>query len=445
MSVTVSYCSPNDIKDRLNEWHVENPKQHELMRKSVQAHGIVQPPLVDSNMRVVCGGLTVKVARELGLNEMPYIVVDHMSDDQLRLYSIRATQIAKFAEYDEEMLAVEIRQLQQLIEMPSFADLGFEQGEMDRILKLTELDLGIDIDTAPEVEHRFTVTQPGDCWVMEGHRLLCGDALQSENYDRLMSGNRARFGLSDVPYNLDHSIISGNGRFKHDNFKMGSGEYSPNEFTRFLTKAMRNMADHSMDGSLHALFMSYHFLLELLRAGTVVFGRPKAMCTWIKKQGGQGGIFRSQTEFIVYFKNGTAPYLNNVQLGRHGRNRTNAWFCDGMNTPSVERDELLSEHPTPKPVQLLKDAILDVTNSGDIVLDPFAGIGSIILAAHACERRAFAMEIDPGYVDVSLRRVRKTLGIEPIRESDGMSFTELENKLLETSRDAVFEGVDHGA
>ena len=208
---------------------------------------------------------------------------------------------------------------------------------------------------------------------------------------------------------------------------MAHGEMSPGEFTRFLTTVMRHMALHSMDGSLHALFMSYHYLLELLRAGSIVYGRPKAICTWVKKQGGQGGLFRSQTEFIAYFKNGTAPFLNNVQLGRHGRNRTNAWFCDGMNTPSAERDELLAEHPTPKPVELLKDAILDVTQIGDIVLDPFAGIGSIILAAHACERRAFAMEIEPGYVDVSLRRVRKSLVSEPVRESDGMTFTELEN------------------
>lgn len=425
MSVYLEYRSPSEILDRKNEWREECPKQLELMRRFVREHGVVEPPLIDASNRIVCGSLTVKVAREIGLNSIPVLRADHMSDDELRLYAVRASKVASLSGYDEKVLAIELRELEVLLQLNTHLDFGFEQGELDRIFNLADLDLGSELDAVPVVE-KTPLSRTGDCWLMGEHRLLCGDALDPVNYPLLMRGEKARFVFSDVPYNLSADTISGNGRFQHDDFAMAYGEYSPAEFTRFLTKAMRNMAAHSMDGSLHAFFMSYHYLLELLRAGKIVYDRPKAMCTWVKTQGGQGSLYRSQTEYIVFFRNGSGPFVNNVQNGRFGRNRTTAWHYEGMNVLSKERDELLENHPTPKPVPLLKDAILDVTNRGDIVLDPFAGSGSLILAAEATERRAFTMEIDPHYVDVTLRRVHKSLGIDPVRESDGMLFSELE-------------------
>jgi len=203
---------------------------------------------------------------------------------------------------------------------------------------------------------------------------------------------------------------------------------SPNEFTRFLTTVMRLMKDATEPGAWLAYFMSFHFLLELLRAGTVVFGRPRAMCTWVKTHPGQGSPFRSQTEQVVYFRNGDAPPRDNVQLGKHGRNRSTAWHYEGMTTASKERSELLKSHATPKPLELLQDAILDVTTHDGIVLDPFGGIGSTMLAAHAVERRAYLIEIEPRYVDAAIRRMRAATGLEAIRASDGRSFAELEDK-----------------
>ncbi|MEO9461454.1 MAG: site-specific DNA-methyltransferase [Marinomonas sp.] len=239
-----------------------------------------------------------------------------------------------------------------------------------------------------------------------------------------MNGQLAQFGITDAPYNLPMSTISSDPN--REEFSFGHGEMSPNEFTRFLTTVMRSMKAASKEGSLQAFFMSYHFLLELLRAGTIVFGRPKAMCTWVKSQPGQGSLFRSQTEQVAYFRNGDAPHINNVQLGKHGRNRSTAWHYDGMTTASSERADLLKEHATPKPVDLLQDAILDVTNKGGIVLDPFGGIGSTMLAAHACERRAHLIEIEPRYVDVTIRRMHSAHGVEAVRVSDGKFFSELE-------------------
>jgi hypothetical protein len=429
-SHSIEEMAPTAIKARSREWQTFEPNVLELAVKLVSRDGIVQPPIVDSQSRIVCGELFVRAARVLRLNSIPVLRAGDLTDHELRRYAIAADRLAHLLGYDETILAEELRELEQLLECPDFADLGFEPAELDRILKLTASDLGL-ADEEPKPQPDALVTRLGDCWHIGRHRLLCSDALNGRSYEALMADELARFSLVDAPYNRPADAISGNGRFKHDDFLMAAGELSPAEFTRFLTKAMRHISRYSTEGSLHAFFMSYHFLLELLRAGSIVYGRPKAICTWVKRSGGQGSLFRSQTEFVAYFKKGSAPHQNNVQLGRFGRNRTTAWMFDGMNTLSKERDELLEGHPTPKPVELLSDAILDVTSRDDIVLDPFAGSGSLIVAAQAVERRAFCMELDPIYVDVALRRCRKAFGIDPIRESDGAAFSQLEARLFE--------------
>ena len=423
----IENIAPATIRPRERAWRTHPPMQLDLMCASLRERGIVQPPLIDSSNTVVCGALVVQAAVLIGLNTIPVLRVDKLSDEELRLYAIAANRLADLAGYDELLLGEELRELERLLDAPDFTSLGFEAAELDRILKLTASDLGLhDDDADATLEPGPAVSSLNDVWDCESHVLMCGDALNPASYSALMDDELSRFTLSDVPYNLPADAISSNGKFKHEDFVMGSGEMTPVQFTRFLTTAMRNISQVSMDGSLHAFFMSYHFLLELLRAGNVVFGRPKAICTWVKRQGGQGSLFRSQTEFIGYFKLGTAKHVNSVMMGKYGRNRTTAWMFDGMNTPSTERDELLEIHPTCKPVDMLQEAILDVSHRSDIVLDPFAGSGSIILAAARAERRARCMELDPRYVDAALRRVSKTLQLDPIRRRDGAHFSELE-------------------
>lgn len=423
----IEYLAPSLIQDREHAWRLHPPEQSAFLRESIVARGVVEPPLIDADNRVVCGSLIVRVAQDLQLNSIPVLRVEHLNPAELRLYAVAAGRIAGLGEIDESLLCLELRELEKLIETPDFSAIGFTPGELDRLLKLT-VNAGDTAEEIPALDPSRPVSSVGDLWLIGPHRLLCGDALLSGNYAALMSGELASFTLSDVPYNLPAADISGGGRFKHSDFVMAAGELSPAEFTRFLTKAMRHISAHSIEGSLHAFFMSYHFLLELLRAGTIVFGRPKAICTWVKRQGGQGSLFRSQTEFVTYFKKGSAKHQNNIMLGKYGRTRTTAWMFDGMNTPSAERDDLLSGHPTPKPVDLLREAVLDVTRRGEIVLDPFAGSGSIIIAGEEVERRAFCIELDPLYVDVALRRCHRKLGVEAVRASDGKKLTEVESE-----------------
>ncbi len=432
METSLEFITPDLIKERPRAWRTHSAEQLKSAIASVRQYGIVQPVLLDSQNQIVCGTLILDAAKELRLNTIPIIRVDRLTDDELRLYAVTAQKLADQGGYDENLLAEELDEVLARVGDFDLEALAIPQAELDRLfgndaLAATDDDQDFAANQGPDI------SQLGDLWEIGPHRLLHGDSLCSTSYEALMGGEKAAFVLSDVPFNLPANAISGLGKHKHQDFIQAAGELSPNEFTRFLTQAMRLIAEHSRDGALVAIFMGYQFLLELLRAGNVVFGRPKAMCTWVKNHGGMSALYRSQTEYIVFFKHGTAPHTNNIMLGKHGRNRTTAWNYAGMNSFSPERDELLSLHPTPKPVPLLQDAILDVTRKGDIVLDPFAGSGSLILAAEAAGRRAYTIELDGKYVDGSLRRISKALGIDPKRDSDGMSFSALTQLKMEAT------------
>lgn len=424
--IELEYMKPAEILPRKRKFRTHPNNQIELIAQSLRERGCLEPVLVDSENRIVCGEAVVEAARNIGLNRIPIVRAEHLSDDDLRAYAIAANKLAELAGYDEELLGLELSEINELLGEPDLTSLGFEAAEIDRLLGLTEYEGDAAAETVPPLQPDKSVCRPGDLWLLGEHRLLCGDALRAESYATLMQDELAQLVLSDLPYNLSVRDISGNGRFKHREFVQAAGEMSRHEFTRFLTVAMRQMRANSADGSLHFLFMSWHHLLELLRAGSIVYDELKSIVTWVKKQGGQGSFYRSQTEFIAVFKHGRARHVNNIQLGRFGRNRTNAWFCDGMNTPGSGRDELLAMHPTVKPLDLLCDAILDCSEKGQIVLDPFVGSGSTIIAAGKVGRRARAMELDPLYADVALRRFLAATGMMPLRESDGATLEELE-------------------
>lgn len=194
---------------------------------------------------------------------------------------------------------------------------------------------------------------------------------------------------------------------------MASGEMSEAEFITFLRQVLCSLSAHSQEGAIHFICMDWRHLFELLTAGRSVYNEVKNLCVWTKTNGGMGSLYRSQHELVAVFKKGTAGHINNVELGRHGRNRSNVWAYAGMNTFGAERPEVLSMHPTVKPVQLVADAMLDCSTRGGLVLDAFVGSGTTLIAAERTGRRGFGLELDPRYVDLTLRRFRSFTGIEP--------------------------------
>jgi DNA modification methylase len=175
--------------------------------------------------------------------------------------------------------------------------------------------------------------------------------------------------------------------------------------------------------------MDWRHSSEILAAGHAAYRELKNICVWRKANAGMGSLYRSQHEFVFVFKNGTAPHVNNVNLGAHGRNRSNVWDYAGVNGFGRHRDEFLAMHPTVKPVALVSDIIKDASHRDDLVLDAFGGSGSTLIAAEKTGRRAAIIEIDPLYVDATIRRWQTLTGRSAYCEVTGRTFTEREHSV----------------
>ena len=205
---------------------------------------------------------------------------------------------------------------------------------------------------------------------------------------------------------------------------MASGEMSQPEFTAFLQSVFGHLATYSADGAVHFQCMDWRHCPEILAAGAAAYSELKNICVWAKNNGGMGSFYRSQHEFVFVFKSGTAPHINNVELGKHGRYRTNVWSYAGVNSFGGERPEL-ALHPTVKPVAMVADAIRDCSHRKGIVLDAFIGSGTTLIAAEKTGRRGYGIEIDPLYCDVTIRRLRSVCGIRAVLTATEQSFEDV--------------------
>jgi DNA modification methylase len=305
--------------------------------------------------------------------------------------------------------------------------IGFEVTEID--LKIGALDDGDDDpdDELPPAKG-VAVTRLGDLWTVGPHKVFCGDALADASYQQLLGEERAHAVFADPPYNVKvQGHVGGRGKIKHREFAMASGEMSEPEYTAFLVEQLSHLRDRSAVGAIAFLCIDWRHLFEMQVAARRCSLALKNICVWAKTQPGMGSLYRSQHEMVAVFKNGDAPHRNNVQLGRFGRARSNLWRYASPASfgRATEEGSLLADHPTPKPVAMVADAILDVTQRGDLVLDPFLGGGATLIAAERTGRACRGIEIDPLYVDTCLRRIIRHSGLDPVR-ADGRRFLELE-------------------
>jgi len=212
---------------------------------------------------------------------------------------------------------------------------------------------------------------------------------------------------------------------------MASGEMSQAEFIEFLAGVFGNLAHFSADGSIHFVCMDWRHIAEITAAGNASFSALKNVCVWAKTNGGMGSLYRSQHEFVFVFKSGKAAHINNVQLGKHGRYRTNVWTYPGINSFGNNRDAELSLHPTVKPVKLVADAILDCSTRNGIILDAFCGSGTTMLAAERTGRRGYGIELDPQYCDVIIQRMQSATGVEAVHFQTGEKFSSVAGERLD--------------
>ena len=283
---------------------------------------------------------------------------------------------------------------------------------------------------------QLAVSQRGDLWLLDrSTRSVATTALESAPYEQVLGQERAQLVFADPPYNVPiQGHVSGRGRVKHREFQTAAGDLSEPEFKGFLTTAMTRMAAFTTDGSIHYVCMDWRHIRTVLEAGDAVYNEVKNICVWAKTNAGMGSLYRSQHELIIVFKSGTGRHQNNVELGKHGRNRSNVWTYAGVNTFGATRAADLAAHPTVKPVALVADAIRDCSKQGAIVLDPFVGSGTTIIAAEQTSRRAAAIEIDPLYVDTAIRRWQGMTGKAAVLAADGRSFQEVGQQRLQGHR-----------
>ena len=414
---------------------LHKPAQIKQIARSIEAFAFNAPILVDRDGKILAGHGRFMACRLLDWTEVPVIRLDHLTPAQARAFGIADNRLAETSAWDETILAGHFKALAELDLDFSLEATGFTIGEID--LKIEGLDdpqEATDPDEA-SVPVGPMVAQAGDLWMLGPHKVLCGDALDAASYARLMGEDRAAMVFTDPPYNVPiDGHVSGKGKTRHREFAMASGEMSQGEFVTFLTKACGLMASVSADGALHYVCMDWGHLFELMTAGREVYVGLLNICVWTKPNGGMGGLYRSAHEMVAVFKHGRASHRNNVQLGRYGRNRTNVWSYAGSNSFARGEDaDLTSQHPTPKPVPMISDAILDVTARRDIVLDPFLGSGSTLMACERMGRVCRGMEMDPLYVDLTIRRWQRLTGQQAARE-DGVTFDALAVMALEAAQ-----------
>lgn len=286
--------------------------------------------------------------------------------------------------WDFELLAGE---LEELIEVGFDALLtGFCEAEIDLTICSAEEAKAEKVAKSSENQipepPALPVSETGDMWLLGRHRLVCGDARDPTAYTRLLGGEKTDVVFTDPPYNVPiPGHVSGLGKVVHQNFAMACGEMSRYEFVGFLGITLSLVAQSCRDGAIAFVTMDWRHLGELLDAGNAVFSELKNICVWNKIRAGMGGFYRSQHEFVMVFKVGTAPHTNNFGLGGTGRHRSNVWDHHGVSALSSTGAEELQMHPTVKPVALIVEALKDCSRRGEIVLDPFAGSGSTAIAA----------------------------------------------------------------
>jgi DNA modification methylase len=422
--LSIAYLALDTLKPRPTNPRTHTKKQIRQLARSIEVFGFTNPILIDRQGGIIAGHGRVEAAKLLGLSQVPTICLDDMTESQIRAYVLADNKLAENAGWDRELLALELRGLTELNLDFEITVTGFETPEIDVLFGTAADDA--DDEVPPLDDHVVPITRTGDVWELGDHRLVCGDATNPDVYARLLDYEEAQMVFTDPPYNVPVAgHVSGLGRVHHREFAMASGEMTVAEFTNFLCAIFNNLVRYSVDGSIHYVCMDWRHIGEVIAAADGRFTELKNLCVWAKSNGGMGSLYRSQHELVFVYMAGTAPHVNNVELGRHGRYRTNVWSYPGVNTFGRDRDAELAMHPTVKPVVMVADAILDCSRRGGIVLDPFAGSGTTLVAAEKTGRKGYGIEIDGRYCDTIIRRISTIAGIEAVHASSGLTFADV--------------------
>jgi DNA modification methylase len=388
---------------------------------SISALGFCAPILIGKDNVRLDGEIRVEAARLLGLDRVPCIRIDHLSEVEQRVLRLAVNRLAEKGEWDLAQLKIEFDEL-----IPEEAPIkisGFALDEIDQIIIGDEAEAIEEGPLEPE-EGAVAVARVGDVFELGPHKLVCGDATDPEVLGLLMNGDSAaRLVLTDEPYNV--SIAGHVTGEPHREFVMASGEMSEAEFLAFNEAWIGAVLPFLCDGGVFGTFIDWRGQPTVHSAATKLGLKPLNLVVWMKTNAGMGSLYRSQHELLPLFKKGLASHVNNVELGKRGRWRSNVWTYPGASSLGSDARRGLRDHPTVKPTAMLEDALLDLSHRGDIVIDPFLGSGSTLIAAEKTGRVCRGVELDPLYVDVIIRRYEATAGKPAVLLETGEAFEAL--------------------
>jgi hypothetical protein len=373
-------------------------------------------PLVINNDKVVLvGAIILKVAAELGYDALPVLRIDDLTPLECQALSIAYGRLGELGSWDRQKLSTVMVRLETEINF-DLEDLGFEVAQIDLFM------CGEEQEEVEELVAFDPVSQVGDAWLLHKHRVICGDACDPEVYETLMAGALAAMIFTDPPFGCPiDEFVTGQRKFV-----MAAGEMAAPELSAFFTRVLTAMKARLARGAVVELVIDWRSLPILLDAARPLFGSLVNLAVWAKDRPGQGSFLRSQHELVLIFKM-PGKMRNNVELGIHGRNRSNIWSYPSAKTASTGSDEgnMLKHHPTPKPVRMVADAILDVTRRHDVVLDGFLGSGTTLIACEKVGRVCHGIDLDGLYIDLAVRRWQAWTGAKAIHAETGLSFDEM--------------------
>lgn len=430
-SIKIDYVKIGELREYSSNPKIHEEKQIQQIAKSIERFGFNNPILVDERSEVIAGHGRLLAAKLLKLETVPVVRLIHLSEAEKRAYRIADNKLSENGRWDTDLLKLEFSEIEKLalnLEDELNLDItGFDFKEIDVLLAEDKPNERADekLNFVPYVAENEIVSQHGDVWLLGKHKVICGDALKEETYQRLFHDVHANMVFIDPPYNVKiQGHVCGGGQMKHKEFAFASGEMNEAEFTLFLKTVMENISKYSAENSVHYVCMDWRHIYELLSAARDIYPKMLNIIVWNKKNGGMGSFYRSQHELILVFQNGKGSHVNNVELGKHGRYRTNVWHYAGVNSFGSEQKNL-KMHPTVKPVELVRDAILDASKRDNIVLDAFLGSGTTLIAAEKAGRICYGIEYEPLYVDTIIRRYYELTGVWAVRKDDDKPYNEL--------------------
>ncbi len=399
-----------------------DPAHIDEVAGSISALGFCAPVLIGKDNHVLDGGARIQAARLLGLGYAPCLRIDHLTDDEQRLLRLAVNRLGEKGQWNLDELKIEFEEL--ILAGAPIEITGFEIQEIDQIVLGGEAVEGGPLAPTPGA---IAVAHTGDAFQLGVHRVVCGNATDPETFRQLTDGSPlSRLILTDEPYNVKISGHVTGGA--HREFAMASGEMSDAEFLAFNEGWMAAVLPHLCDGGVCGTFIDWRGYPTVLATASKLRLLPLNLIVWAKTNAGMGSLYRSQHELLPLFKKGSASHVNNVELGKKGRWRSNVWTYPGASSLGSDARRGLHDHPTVKPTAMLEDALLDLTNRGDFVLDPFLGSGSTLIAAENTGRICRGVELDPLYVDVIVRRYEAASGTAAVLVETGETFEELEQR-----------------